>query len=1148
MAFTHLHVHTEYSLLDGAARIKELVARAKELGMQSLSITDHGNMYGIIEFYKACMKEGIKPIIGMEAYVAPQSISDKTGMRENAHLILLAKNEMGYRNLIKLSSIAFIDGFYYRPRIDHQLLEKYHDGIVCLSACLAGEIPQLLLSNRYDEARKRALWYKELFGEDYYIELQNHGISEQLVVLPKLNELARELEIKTVATNDIHYVRKEDAEAQDVLLCIQTGRFVDETNRMRMETEEFYLKSEAEMRSRMYGYEDSIDNTQEIVEKCNLTIEFGKRRLPGFTAPEGMDNPSYLHKLCNEGLHRRYGEPTEEHWDRLNYELDVITRMGFVDYYLIVWDFINFAKSKGIAVGPGRGSGAASIAAYAMGITDIDPIKYNLLFERFLNPERVSMPDFDVDFCYERRPEVIEYVKQKYGNDHVAQIVTFGTMAARGAIRDVGRVLRIPYQDVDRVAKLIPQMKDMNLKTALELVPELKTLCDTDEQIKRLMDLSLKVEGLPRNTSTHAAGVVISSLPTMDLVPLQRNDEAITTQFTMTEIEELGMLKIDFLGLRTLTVIRDCCDFIKEEGLLAPDFNNCNYDDERVYEMIRSGDTTGVFQLESAGMTQFMIQMKPDSLEDIIAGISLFRPGPMEQIPRYLEGKQNRNAIRYETELLRPILDTTYGCMVYQEQVMQIVRDLAGYSLGRSDLIRRAMSKKKHDVMEKERENFINGIVEDGEIKVDGALRRGVSHEAAEKIFDEMMDFASYAFNKAHAAGYAVLTYRTGLLKCLYPAQFITALMNSYISDTDKITSYIYYARKHNIALLPPDINRSRAKFSVEAGAIRFGLAAIRNVGEGAITELLAQRRKNGDFIDFSDFARRVSGLNKRLVEGLIKAGCFDNMGISRMYLMANYEQELASANMERKRMETGQLSFFDFGDVVQEFAAKSENPEMKKEFPIETLLNMERDVMGIYISGHPLMEYEQELNALGCCCRDAADADEMHGDIHDGTSLRLGGIISGMRTRPIKSGAGMMAYGNLEDMTGSVELAVFPSTYQKYASLLFNDQKVVIMGKLSIREDRVNSILVDEVIPLRKGQKYRLGLNFTAETLFLQSRAMEILRRYPGNIEVIFANAVSGKKFLISKELWVNSSPKLMMELKGLLGEKNVALVQKKS
>ncbi|MCH5278890.1 MAG: DNA polymerase III subunit alpha [Christensenellaceae bacterium] len=1145
MSFTHLHVHTEYSLLDGAARIKELVERAKELGMESLAITDHGNMYGVIEFYKKCTKEGIKPIIGMEAYVAPKSIYDKTGMRENAHLILLCKNEQGYKNLIKLSSIAFVDGFYYRPRIDYDLLEKHSEGLICLSACLAGDIPQYLLMNRYDEARALAIRLKRVFGDDFYIELQNHGIPDQLVVLPRLNELAKELGIKTVATNDIHYVKRSDAEAQDVLMCIQTGRFVDETNRMRMETEEFYLKSEEEMRQHMYGYEEAVSNTAEIASKCSLTIEFGKRHLPGFANPDGTDNETFLRKLCGEGLRRRYGEPTKEQIERLEFELNVITTMGFVDYYLIVWDFIHFAKSNGIVVGPGRGSGAASIAAYVMGITDIDPIKYNLLFERFLNPERISMPDFDVDFCYERRQEVIDYVKNKYGSDHVAQIVTFGTMAARGAVRDVGRVLRIPYQDVDRIAKLIPQMKDMNLTTALEMVPELKTLYDTDENTKRMLDLALKVEGLPRNTSTHAAGVVISSLPTMELVPLQRNDEAITTQFTMTELEELGMLKMDFLGLRTLTVIRDCCEYVRAAGGELPDFDNSAYDDERVYDLIRSGDTVGVFQLESAGMTQFMMQMKPDSLEDIIAGISLFRPGPMDQIPRYIEGKQNRANVHYETELLRPILDTTYGCMVYQEQVMQIVRDLAGYSLGRSDLVRRAMSKKKHDVMAKERENFINGIVEDGVVKVDGALRRGVSRAAAEEIFNEMMDFASYAFNKAHAACYAVTTYRTALLKCLYPVEFMTALINSFMTTPEKIASYIYYCRKLGISILPPDINKSEARFSVENGSIRFGLAAIRNVGESVMLDVLNERKLNGRFSDFSSFLRRNEGLNKRLIEGLIKAGCFDAMQVSRQYLMSHYEHELASANAERKRLESGQMSFFDFGNESIETSVPVDADETHNEFPLEQLLTLEREVMGIYVSGHPLMEYEQELVNLGCTCAELSDADGT-GRIKDNAVVRVGGIVTGMRTRPVKSGSGMMGYGMLEDMTGNVELAVFPSIYSRYAPLLINDKAVIVSGRLSMREDRANSILVDEVVPLMKGQKYRLAIRFTEDTELLNDRVVETLRRYPGNTEVVFVYHSKPKPMLAPKELWVNSQPALINMLCGLLGADNVKLYAK--
>lgn len=1144
--FTHLHVHTEYSLLDGAARIKELVKRAKELGMKALAITDHGNMYGVIEFFKTCTKEGIKPIIGMEAYVAPKSIYDKTGMRENAHLILLCKDQTGYKNLIKLSSIAYVDGFYYKPRIDYSLLEQHSEGLVCLSACLAGDIPQALLMNRNDEARRIANNLKRIFGDDFYIELQNHGIQEQLVVLPKLNALAKQLNIKTVATNDVHYVNKTDAELQDILLCIQTGHFVDENNRMRMETQEFYLKSEEEMALWLNDYKDAIENTGEVADKCNLKIEFGTRHLPGFTAPDGMDNESYIRKLCHEGMLRRYGpNPPKSHWDRLEYELGVVTKMGFVDYYLIVWDFIHFAKSHGIEVGPGRGSGAASIAAYTMGITDIDPIKYNLLFERFLNPERVSMPDFDVDFCYERRQEVIEYVKRKYGSDHVAQIVTFGTMAARGAVRDVGRVLRIPYADVDRVAKLIPQAKDVTISSAIETVSELKTLKATDPVVSKMLDLAVKIEGLPRNTSTHAAGVVISSLPTMDLVPLQRNDEAITTQFTMTELEELGMLKMDFLGLRTLTVIRDCCNFVRQRGDNPPDFSNCNYDDRRVYDLICSGDTVGVFQLESGGMTQFMMQMKPGNLEDIIAGISLFRPGPMDQIPRYLEGKQNPSSVHYETPLLKPILDMTYGCMVYQEQVMQIVRDLAGYSLGRSDLVRRAMSKKKQDVMARERVNFIDGIVEDGIVKVDGALRRGVTKQAAEEIFDEMMDFASYAFNKAHAACYAVVAYRTALLKCLYPVEFFTALINSYLTAAEKISGYIYHVRKRGIKILPPDINKSNARFSVENGAIRFGLAAIRNVGESVIDEVLAERKSGGEFVDFQNFIRRAEGINKRLLEGLIKAGCFDSMKTSRLYLMTHYERDLAAANTERKRIETGQLSFFDMGDSGMDTDLSYDSADREKEYSLEDKLNMERETMGVYVSGHPLMEFERELSALGTNCAELAETDGR--SIHDGDMVRVGGILNNMKSRAIKSG-GMMTSGTIEDLTGSLEIIAFPIIYQRYMQLLANDQKVIIRGRLSIRDDRNNSIIVDEVNPLLKGERQILALRFHEGTLCLWGQTAELLKRYPGNTEVIIADAGTGKKHLAPRDMWVDTRSELIKELNALLGEANVVVVRKKA
>ena len=1149
MTFTHLHVHTEYSLLDGAARIGELVERAKNLGMDSLAITDHGCMFGVIEFYKKCTKEGVKPLIGMEAYVAPKTIDDKSTGRDSAHLILICKNETGYKNLIKLSSIAYVDGFYYKPRVDYSLIERYHEGLICLSACLAGGIPSALLMNRTEEARSLALRLKSIFGDDFYIELQNHGIPEQLVVLPRLNELAKELGIKTVATNDVHYVLKSDAEAQDALLCVQTGKFIDDTNRMRMEADEFYLKSEEEMLARMHGYEDAVHNTSEVAAKCDLKIEFGKRHLPEFIAPDGLDNETYLRKLCAEGMQKRYGAPNKEQTERLEFELGVITNMGFVDYYLIVWDFIHFAKSHGIEVGPGRGSGAASIVAYAIGITDVDPIKYNLLFERFLNPERVSMPDFDVDFCYERRQEVIDYVKEKYGSDHVAQIVTFGTMAARAAVRDVGRVLRVPYQDVDRIAKLIPNnpQAKMTIEKAVETIPELADLYSSDDKVRKLIDLSEKVEGLPRNTSTHAAGVVISSLPTMELVPLQRNDEAITTQFTMTELEELGMLKMDFLGLRTLTVIRDCLDYVRNKGETPPDFSNCDYDDKRVYDLISSGETVGVFQLESPGMTNFMMQMKPSCFEDIIAGISLFRPGPMDQIPRYIEGKQNASSVHYETELLRPTLSTTYGCMVYQEQVMQIVRSVAGYSLGRSDLVRRAMSKKKHDVMAEERKNFIYGIEEDGKIVVDGALRRGVPEPVAEKIFDEMMDFASYAFNKAHAACYAVVAYRTALLKCLYPVEFMTALINSFINETDKIAGYIYYCKRRGIQLLPPDINKSEPRFTVENGAIRFGIAAIKNVGEGVVKEMLLERQENGNFKDFSDFVKRCPGLNKRLVEGMILGGCFDSFGASRKYLMGHYEQELAAAGADRKRIESGQLSLFDAAfSKPEDTEVKKLDPEALVEFPPEELLATEKDKLGVYVSGHPLMGYEEQLSKLGFNCLDLSEADEQS-HIWDGASVRVGGLISSVNKRAVQSGSGIMASGMIEDLLGEVEFLAFPKVYQKFASLLVKDMRVIISGRLSLREDRKNTVIVEEVEPLQKGGVMRLALNFTAETDGLQNKVIELLRRYPGNSDVIFANAVTGRKQLAPKTLCVNLNDEMLATLVGLLGEANVKVIPPK-
>lgn len=1147
MSFTHLHVHSEYSLLDGAARVTELASRAKELGFDSIALTDHGVMYGVIDFYNACRKEGIKPIIGMEAYVSSRSIYEPDPKRDHAHLILLCKNKTGYRNLMKLSSIAFVDGFYYKPRIDYDLLGENCEGLVCLSACLAGDIPRLLLNEQYAEAKKLALRLKGMFGEDFYIELQNHGIPEQQTVLPRLNELARELGIKTVATNDIHYITKDDAEAQDALLCIQTGHFVDEVNRMKMEADEFYLKSEEEMRRRFAGYEEAIENTREVAEKCSLEIELGGRHLPEFVTPDGMDHEEYLRKLCAEGMKKRFGEhPSKEYEERLEYEIGVISKMGFVDYFLIVWDFIHYAKTHGIPVGPGRGSGAASIVAYTLEITDLDPIKYNLLFERFLNPERITMPDIDVDFCFERRQEVIDYVVRKYGSDRVAQIITFGTMAARAVVRDVGRVLRIPYNEVDKIAKLIPQVLKITLKQALEMVPELKELYESSEVYKKLIDLSMRLEGLPRHASTHAAGVVISSVPTMELVPLQRNEDSITTQYPMGTLEALGMLKMDFLGLRTLTVIRDCCEFIKRRGEEEPDFPKLGFDDKNIYDLISSGDTVGIFQLESAGMTNFMMQMKPGCFEDIIAGIALFRPGPMEQIPRYLDGKQDPSHVTYEHPSLRPILGTTYGCMVYQEQVMQIVRDLAGYSYGRSDLIRRAMSKKKHDVMERERESFINGIVEaDGTVSVPGAIRRGIPESVANKIFDEMTDFASYAFNKAHAACYAVVAYRTAWLKYYYPVEMMTALINSFIGSSDKIADYIYYCRKRGIKILPPDINRSEPHFTVENGAIRFGLVGIKNVGEDAMRRMLEERSQNGEFKDLGDLLVRTDAVNKRMLEGLIKAGCFDGMGVARLWLMQNYEDAMNAASAERKRRESGQMSLFDMFTEESPAVIMPPMPKGAEEYSVNDLLAMEKETLGIYLSGHPLMEYESSIRLMNTDCKRLSEADGNTGHF-DNERVSVAGILTGVRQRQTKTG-GMMASGFIEDMTGQVEFVAFPTVLSKFHDLFLGEKPVKVTGRLSMREEKANTVMVDELAPLEKAERFRLYLRFTPENAMKRARMAEVLRRYPGSHEVVFFDPVTGKQELAPKELCVSGSAALIEVAENLLGKDNVKFVKLK-
>lgn len=1142
--FTHLHVHTQYSLLDGAARIPDLVRRAKELGMTALAITDHGVMYGVIEFYKECLKEGIKPIIGMEAYVAPRTLKDRNNQldREAAHLILLAKNQQGYHNLMKLSSIAFTEGFYYKPRIDYDLLEQYHEGLVCLSACLAGSIPQYLIKGQFDQAKALATRLQGMFGDDFYIELQNHGIQEQINVLPDLLQLASELNIQTVITNDVHYVELSDAQAQDVLLCIQTNRFVDEENRMRMEKDEFFLKSAAEMLQAFPDHPDALERTCEIADKCNVTLTFGERHLPEFIAPDGMDNETYFRKLCQDGLEKRYPYNNTFVQERLQFELDIISRMGFVDYFLIVRDFIHFAKTNNIIVGPGRGSAAGCLAAYCLEITDIDPLKYGLLFERFLNPERVSMPDIDVDFCYERRGEVIDYVVNKYGADHVAQIITFGTMAARGVIRDVGRVLRMPYGDVDKIAKMVPAELNMTLEKALSISPDLHTLYQTDTDIKKLIDLCLKLEGLPRHASTHAAGVVISALPITEYVPLQRNDDAITTQFPMGTLEELGLLKMDFLGLRTLTVIRDTLDFISESGKPLPDLHKMDFNDKNVYKMISNGDTDGVFQLESSGMRQFMMQLKPDNFEDIIAGISLFRPGPMEQIPRYVAGKHGTREITYAHELLKPILENTYGCMVYQEQVMEIVRTLAGYSYGRSDLVRRAMSKKKVDVMAKERHFFVYGDPEQG---VPGAIANGIPEETANHIFDEMMDFASYAFNKSHAAAYAVVAYQTAFLKLYYKEEFMAALINSYIGNTEKVAEYVYSAKRLGINILPPDVNRSRNRFNVENKNIRFGLSAVRNVGSNVMDALVKEREQNGPFRDIFDFVKRNTGLNKRMLENLIYAGCFDATGAKRSQLLSVYESALTSAVQQKKGQETGQISLFDIAnETVVEFENTFHKLPEIPELPHEMILKKERDAIGIYISGHPLDEYTELIKTFPYSIMQVQEANGRQAPFDD-ERIQIGGLVSAFKQKPVKSGAGLMGYGVLEGITGAVEIVLFPKTLQEYGHLFYSDNMLAVYGRLNIREERGNSLLVEKAIPLQdlKQAKQRVYINVKSFSDKSIENLIPFLKKHPGNIPVVICDVLTNAKKMAPSNLYVTVSEDFISNAEEIFGKGNVFL-----
>ncbi len=1057
--FCHLHVHTQYSLLDGAARIDDLMARAKELGMTHIAMTDHGAMYGTVEFYKAAKAAGITPVIGCEVYVAKQSMEDKQGRadREYSHLILLAENQTGYRNLIQLVSMGWLKGYYYKPRIDYQVLADYSEGLICMSACLSGDIPRLLMENRYDDAKKLALRLRDMFGKDhFFLEIQDHGIPVQKEVNAQLIRMSNETGIELVATNDVHYLTQADAQVQDVLLCIQTASFLDEPNRMRMDSDQMYFKSEEEMAALFTSVPQAIHNTMKIAQRCHVDLDFSTQHLPSFDVPAGTDKTKYLSDLAMEGFRKRYGENAQVQ-ARLAEELDVIASMGYVDYFLVVWDFIRYAKQHGIAVGPGRGSAAGSVVAYCLGITDIDPIRYGLIFERFLNPERITMPDIDIDFCYERRQEVIDYVIEKYGADHVSQIITFGTMAARAVIRDVGRVMRMPYGEVDKIAKMVPMELKITIDKAIQSNPQLRNAIAEDPRVAELIDYARKLEGMPRHSGTHAAGVVISREPLADIVPLQKNDETITTQFTMTAIEELGLLKMDFLGLRNLTVIEDACDLIEKSTGQRPDMSEVPLDDPAVFAMISEGDTDGVFQLESGGMRNLLRELKPNCFEDIIACISLYRPGPMEEIPKYVAGKHNADSVTYLDEKLRPILDVTYGCMVYQEQVMQIVRDLAGYSWARSDLVRRAMSKKKHDVMERERKAFIFGT-EDG--SVPGAVKNGVSEKAANQIFDQMIDFAQYAFNKSHAAAYGVISYRTAWLKAHYPVQTMAALMNSCMQNSDKVAQYIAYCRKKKIEVMPPDVNTSGPRFEVQNGGIRFGLSAVKNAGAKAV-QMVIDARGSAPYADFFDFLQRVpsEALNKRMVESMIKAGCFDEMGYKRRALMEIYERAMDALASERKRNIQGQVSLFD-AFAPETKPAHIELPDVD-EYPARAKLQMEKEMTGVYITGHPLSEYAEAVDALPNHIWEILQAVE-EGRSMDGQTVTLAGILTERRTRTTRNNA-LMANLMMEDMAGSIQMLAFPNVLERCNEILQADAIVLVRGRVSVREEEDPTIILED-------------------------------------------------------------------------------------
>ena len=1147
MGFAHLHLHTEYSLLDGACRLGPLVDRAKELGMESLAITDHGVMYGVVDFYEACNKAGIHPVIGCEVYVAPGSRFDRTA-GGRAHLILLCETQQGYQNLIKLCSAGFIEGYYYKPRIDMELLRQRHEGLIALSACLSGDVPKLLLQGRYDEARDLALEFESIMGKgNYFLEMQDHGLREQKLVNQGLIRISQETGIPLVCTNDVHYLHREDAKAQEILMCIQTGKKLSDENRMRMDTDQMYLKSEEEMRAAFPQFEEAIARTGEIAKRCNVEFEFGNYHLPDFPVPDNEPHDHYLHRLCVDGAIARYGSLDAldgEVGRRLEYEYSMICRMGYVDYFLIVWDFIRYARSRGIPVGPGRGSGAGSICAYALGITGIDPLKYNLIFERFLNPERVSMPDFDVDFCYERRQEVIDYVTRKYGADHVSQIITFGTMAARAVVRDVGRVMGMPYAQVDQISKMIPSDLKMTLKKALEISTELKKLYEGDEQVHQLIDYAMTLEGMPRHASTHAAGVVIGAKPLDEFVPLQTNDDVITTQFPMTTVEHLGLLKMDFLGLRTLTVINDAQTMVRQD--IDPDFDveKIPVDDKETYAMLGRGDTDGVFQLESAGMRRVLTDLQPENLEDIIAVISLYRPGPMQSIPRFIAGKKNPSSVQYLSPILEKSLDVTYGCMVYQEQVMQIVRDVAGYSLGRSDMVRRAMAKKKQSEMEKEKKVFVEGAVDaDGNVVVPGAVRMGTGADVALKIFGEMETFAQYAFNKSHAAAYAVVAWRTAYLKCHYPVQFMAAILNSVKDNTTKVSAFIQYCRKHGIAVLPPNVNKSMSKFSVEEGkSIRYGLSAVRNVGVGAVQAIL-NGRKERPYKDLYDFAERVEieAINKRVVESLIKSGAMDDFPGYRTQKLAMYESILDGEATRRKTMITGQLSLF--GDEGLE----APHPELPKipEMSPKLLLQYEKEMTGVYITGHPLDEYRERLEKMPCSVQVLQEyAEDEEWEKFDRMNVTLGGMIIETRMNTTKANK-LMCFITLEDLYGTIECLVFPRIYDRLARMIQNDTVVVIRGTLSLREDEEPKLLVEDIRPLDSADSTPLAperpkrLYLKIENRALTPMAQNLLREHPGSMVV--RAVIQGTVYELP--LRVTPDGELIKALENLLGGGSVKI-----